>query len=150
MSRASPHPSRRRPFEHEWLLEPFERHTSFSTRRMFGGLAVYLYDRLMLVLVEPTKSGRWQWHGVLVCTDHAQHAAIRAGHPQLAPHEILGKWLFLDSHHEDFEPVMTSIVAAMARNDSRFGVVARPPRGAPARPVRPVRPVRPARRRRPA
>ena len=52
-------PSRRRPFEHEWLLEPFERHTSFATRRMFGGLGVYLYDRLMLVLVEPTQSGRW-------------------------------------------------------------------------------------------
>ncbi|MFO1400606.1 MAG: hypothetical protein U1F30_05245 [Steroidobacteraceae bacterium] len=89
----------------------------------------------MLVLVEPTQSGRWQWHGVLVCTDHAQHASIRAEHPPLAPHEILGKWLFLDSRHEDFEPTMTAIVAAMARNDPRFGVVARARKPAPARPA---------------
>lgn len=139
MNRVPPRPSRRRPFEHEWLLEPFERHTSFATKRMFGGLGVYLYDRLMLVLVEPTKSGRWQWHGVLVCTDHAQHASIRAEHLPLAPHEILGKWLFLDSRHEDFEPTMTAIVAAMARNDPRFGVAARKPRTAPTNQERPVR-----------
>lgn len=139
MPRTPPWKPARRPFEHEWLLEPFERHTSFATRRMFGGLGVYLYDRLMLVLVEPTKSGRWQWHGVLVCTDHPQHAAIRAEFPPLAPHEILGKWLFIDSHHEDFESTMSAIVAAMARNDPRFGVAARAPRVAPEPPVRPVR-----------
>ena len=52
-------------FEHEWILEPFAEHRTFFTKRMFGGLAVYLYERQMLVLVEPTKSGRWKWHGVL-------------------------------------------------------------------------------------
>src|SRR5665213_1349141 len=35
---------------------------------MFGGLAVYLFERQMLLLVEPTKSGRWDWHGVSICT----------------------------------------------------------------------------------
>ena len=92
---------------------------------MFGGLAAYLFDRLMLVLVEPTRSGRWQWHGVLICTDHAHHATIVAEHPQLAPHAVLRKWLYLDSRHEEFESTMTSIVAAMARNDPRYGVAAR-------------------------
>jgi len=115
----------RRTFEHEWLLESFGAHVSFHTRRMFGGLAAYLFDRLMLVLVEPTRSGRWQWHGVLICTDHAHHATIVAEHPQLAPHAVLRKWLYLDSRHEEFESTMTSIVAAMARNDPRYGVAAR-------------------------
>ncbi len=53
-------------FQHEWIFEDFVEHPTFFTKRMFGGLAVYLFERQMLVLVEPTKSGRWTWHGVLV------------------------------------------------------------------------------------
>jgi hypothetical protein len=29
-----------------------------------------------MILVEPTKTGRWKWHGVLVCTGHEHHASI--------------------------------------------------------------------------
>jgi hypothetical protein len=43
----------------------------------------------MMVLVEPTKSGRWKWHGVLICTEHAQQPSILEEFPQLAPHDIL-------------------------------------------------------------
>jgi hypothetical protein len=52
-------------FEHEWILDAFAGHRTFFTKRMFGGLAAYLFDRQMLLLVEPTQSGRWKWHGVL-------------------------------------------------------------------------------------
>jgi hypothetical protein len=51
-------------FKHEWILDPFVDHGTFFTKRMFGGLAAYLFERQMLLLVEPTKSGRWNWHGV--------------------------------------------------------------------------------------
>ena len=64
------------------------RHPTFFTKRMFGGLAAYLFERQMLLLVEPTKSGRWNWHGVLVCTDYAHHASIQAEFPALMPHEF--------------------------------------------------------------
>src|SRR5688500_5882148 len=112
-------------FENEWLFEALARRPGFRTRRMFGGLAAYLEDRLVLVLVEPTRSGRWKWHGVLVCTDQARQPAILAEFPALAPHEVLKKWLYLDSHHEDFEPVMQRIAQDIARSDSRFGVLSR-------------------------
>jgi hypothetical protein len=110
-------------FENAWLFDLFANHPSFFTRRMFGGVAVYVHGRQMMVLVEPTKTGRWKWHGVLVCTDHARHAAIVAEHPQLAPHDVLKKWLYLDSRHDDFEPTMERVATAMARNDARFGIV---------------------------
>ena len=112
-------------FENAWMLEAFERHRSFFTKRMFGGLAAYLHGRLMLVLVEPTKSGRWKWHGALVCTAHAQQAAIMAEFPELAPHDVLKKWLYIDSRHDDFEPVMERLALAMLRDDPRFGVLPR-------------------------
>jgi hypothetical protein len=91
-----------------------------------------------MVLVEPTKTGRWKWHGVLICTDHAHHAAIIKAFPQLAPHHILKKWLYIDSRHDDFEPTMERVAEAIARDDQRFGIQPRPRkrRGAELPPVR--------------
>ena len=120
-------------FDHEWILEPFAEHRTFFTKPMFGGLAVYLHERQMLVLVEPTKSGRWKWHGVLICTDRAHHASIRAQFPALMPHDVLGKWLFVDSTHDDFESTMEAVAKRIARNDPRFGIV---PKGIGARRTR--------------
>lgn len=116
-------------FDQEWILEPFAGHPTFFTKRMFGGLAVYLFDRQMLLLVEPTKSGRWTWHGVLVCTGFEHHASIHAEFPALTPHDVLRKWMFVDSTHEAFESTMEAVVKRVARNDPRFGILPRSPQG---------------------
>ena len=109
-------------FDNEWILEAFAGRPSFFTKRMFGGLAAYLHGRQMLVLVEPTKTGRWKWHGVLICTGHVHQASIRSDFPALTPHAVLRKWLFVDSTHEDFESTMEEVAGRMAQNDPRFGV----------------------------
>jgi hypothetical protein len=114
--------SRMRTFDNEWIFEVFEDHPSFFAKRMFGGLAVYLFGRMMMVLVEPTRTGRWKWHGVLICTDHVQQSAIVEEFPALAPHDVLRKWLYIDSRHEDFEPTMERVAKAIARGDPRFGI----------------------------
>ena len=118
--------TRKRTFDNEWIFHVFEDHPSFFTKRMFGGLAVYLFSRQMMVLVEPTRTGRWKWHGVLICTEYAHQPAILEEFPQLSPHEILKKWLYLDSRHQDFEPTMEGVTKAIARNDHRFGIHPRP------------------------
>jgi hypothetical protein len=115
-------------FKHEWILEAFAEHPTFFTRSMFGGLAAYLFERQMLLLVEPTKSGRWKWHGVLVCTDYQHHASIRAEFPALMPHDVLRKWLFIDSAHEEFESTMEAVAKRAAGNDPRFGVLSGSPK----------------------
>ena len=112
-------------FDNEWVLEAFAGHRTFFTKRMFGGLAAYLFERQMLVLVEPTQTGRWTWHGVLVCTGYEHHAVIRAEFPALTPHKVLGKWLFVASTHPDFETTMEGVAERMARNDPRFGILPR-------------------------
>jgi hypothetical protein len=114
-----------RTFDNEWILEAFAGRPTFFTKRMFGGLAAYLHERQMLVLVEPTKTGRWKWHGVLVCTSHADQASIRADFPALRPHRVLRKWLYIDSMHEEFESTIQAVATRMARNDRRFGIVPR-------------------------
>ena len=115
-----------RTFDNEWILQVFEEHPSFFTKRMFGGLAVYLFGRMMMVLVEPTRNGRWKWHGVLICTEHAHHPGIIKGFPQLTPHDILKKWLYIDSRHEHFEPTIERVAEAIARGDRRFGIAPLP------------------------
>jgi hypothetical protein len=65
-----------RTFDNEWIFQPFEDHASFFTRSMFGGLAAYVFGRQMMVLVEPTKTGRWKWHGVLLCTEYEHQTSI--------------------------------------------------------------------------
>ena len=113
-------------FDNEWIVEPFEDHPSFFTKRMFGGLAVYLHGRQMLLLVEPTRTGRWRWHGVLICTDYTHHRTIIEEFPRLAPHEVLKKWLYIDSKDRAFEPTLANVAAAIARDDPRFGIHPRP------------------------
>ncbi len=125
-------------FDNEWIFEPFEDHPTFFTKRMFGGLAAYLFGRLMLILVEPTKTGRWRWHGVLIGTDHERQPAIVKEFPAVGPHDVLRKWLYIDSRHDDFESTMERVAKAVARGDPRFGVL-------PAAGKRKARPRRSAR-----
>ena len=44
-------------FDNAWILHALEEQASCFTKRMFGGLAIYLFGRMMMVLVEPTKTG---------------------------------------------------------------------------------------------
>ena len=68
---------------------------------------------------------------MLVCTDHEHQASIRADFPALVPHDVLRKWLYIDSMHQQFESTMEAVATRMARNDRRFGVLPRSatPRG---------------------
>jgi hypothetical protein len=120
--RADKSKSRVKTFDNEWILQVFQNHPSFFTKRMFSGLAVYLFGRQMMVLMEPAKTGRWKWHGVLICTEYAHQPAIIEEFPQLAPHDILKKWLYIDTRHEEFEPTMERVAEAIARDDRRFGI----------------------------
>ena len=109
-------------FDNEWILEGFDAHPSFRTKRMFVGLAVYLFERQMLLVVEPTKSGRWDWHGVLVCTDVPNQSSLIEEFPDLKPHQFLKKWLYIESSHENFESTLHSIVEIILENDVRIGI----------------------------
>src|SRR5947209_10296163 len=129
-------------FKHEWILDAFCEHPTFFTRSMFGGLAAYVFERQMLLLVEPTKSGRWNWHGVLVCTEFKHHASIQGELPALMPHDFLRKWLFIDSTHEHFESTMEAVAKRVAANDPRFGILPRTPNPRVRRETRVNHPVR--------
>jgi hypothetical protein len=64
----------------------------------------------------------------LVCTDYEHHASIQAAFPALMPHEVLRKWLFIDSTHEDFESTMETVAKHISNNDPRFGILPKNPK----------------------
>ena len=109
----------RQPHRYEWLWEPLTADASFVLRSMFGAKAAYLDGKLMLCF----SAGEEPWRGLLVCTVHEHHAALRTEFPELAPHPILPKWLYLPEAADRFEPVAERLVALAWRRDPRLGVL---------------------------
>jgi hypothetical protein len=87
-------------------------------RRLFSFDAAYLGTRLYLVLGERDEP----WNGLLVCTSHEHHAALLNDFPQLAPHQILGKWLYISQSDPQFEHVAQQLVALALERDPRLGI----------------------------
>lgn len=119
----------RRPHRHEWLWEPLSGDPSFVLRPMFGAKAAYLDGRLMLCFC----AGKEPWRGLLVCTSHEHHAALTRDFPELAPHPVLPKWLYLPETGEHFEPFATRLVALARQRDPRIGVLPKPRRQSASR-----------------
>jgi hypothetical protein len=109
---------------HQWLWEPLHDDPTFILRSMFGARAAYLDGRLMLCFCASEEP----WQGVLVCTEREHHAALRAEFPELSPHPILPKWLYLRESAEAFERIAERLVALARRRDARLGITPQPKR----------------------
>jgi hypothetical protein len=114
---------------YEWLWEPLTVEATFVLRSMFGAKAAYLDGKLMLCFMARDEP----WRGVLVCTDRSHQPALLAEFPELKPHAILPKWLYLPESADRFENVAVALVGLARRRDTRLGVVP-PPRKRRAKP----------------
>ncbi len=101
---------------HQWLWEPLETEPGFVLRTMFGAKAVYLDGKLMCCFC----AGDEPWRGMLVCTDRTRHAALQAEFPDLTPHPILPKWLYLPETADRFE---RAAAGGEARETHRVGLL---------------------------
>ena len=85
---------------------------------MFGAKAAYLGGRMMLCFAAREDP----WRGVLVCTDQARHAALTADFPELTPHPVLPKWLYLPESIGSFERMAVQLVRLARARDPRLGI----------------------------
>ncbi len=108
----------------EWLFEPLYELDFFSRRKMFGCEAGYLNGRLSLFLCPC--DGEEPWNGIMVATEREYHEELMKKWPELAPHSILGKWLYLSQNHPEFESIAPRIIAAAIKGDARIGVEPKP------------------------
>ena len=88
---------------------------------MFGCDAAYLDGRLCLVAADRDAP----WDGLLVGTSQAHHASLTGDIPNLQPHAVLGKWLYIPQQDESFEAAAQQLVSlTLARDPHRRGAVA--------------------------
>jgi hypothetical protein len=108
------------------------------TKPMFGCTAVYVGERIVLVLrdrpVHPDDNGVW------IATTREHHASLRAELPCMRSIAALANggetgWQNLPSDHPDFEEAVLRVCALIASADPRIGKV---PKRKPPRSARPL------------
>lgn len=115
-------PRSHKPHPLHWVVEPLMEGRSYLEKAMFGCRGCYLNGRLVVVLA----SRRPPWKGLLVPTDRSHHASLRDDIPELHPHPVLGKWLYLPDDAETFEEVASGLVERIMAGDERLGVTPQP------------------------
>jgi len=122
-------PRKRAP--HEFVLESLAPAAPW-TRPMFGCLAVYVGDKIVMALRD--KSSEISDNGVWLATTQAHHESLRREFPSMRSIKLLGKditgWQVLPSDAPDFEQAALHACELILAGDDRIGKVpgARAPR----------------------
>ena len=117
-------------FTLDWAFEAFSDHSTFYSKRMFGGIAAYVHDKIVMLISEETDTKEYRgksydfdlWNGILIPTEREFHGDIQKQFKNLVQHPVLGKWLYLQMADADFESTASEIAELISKNDHRFGV----------------------------
>jgi hypothetical protein len=109
---------------HEFVLDTIAS-LAPTTRPMFGCLAVYVEDKIVLILRDkentPTDNGVW------LATAVPHHASLRREFPQLRSIQLFGKivtdWQVIPTDAPDFEQAALHACVLIIARDPRIGKV---------------------------
>ena len=129
----------RKPVPHEFVLDALAP-LSPRTRPMFGCLAIYVADKIVLILRDKDKTedkpGQAADNGVWLATTSEHHRSLRQDFPNMRSIKVLGKdvtgWQVLPADAQDFEEAALRACEFVLTGDPRIGKVpgarrARPP-----------------------
>lgn len=109
---------------HEFVLEALSP-LSPVTRPMFGCLAVYVQEKIVLILRD--KSGSPEDNGVWLATTHEYHQSLRRDFPNMRSIKVLGKkitgWQVLPVDAPDFEEAARLACDLVLARDPRIGKI---------------------------
>jgi len=115
------------------------------TNPMFGCLAVYVGDQIVLILRE--KPGPSPDNGVWLATTVEHHESLRREFPSMRSIEVLGKdvtgWQVLPADAPDFEAAAMRACALVLARDPRIGKVPKSRRTPTANPRSKTKPSKP-------
>jgi hypothetical protein len=113
---------KRKAVPHEFVLDAISS-LSPSTRPMFGCLAVYVEDKIVLILRDKAKYP--VDNGVWLATTHEHHESLRREFPNMRSIHLLGKhvtgWQVLPSDAPDFEETALRACELVLARDPRIG-----------------------------
>lgn len=126
---------------HEFVLDALAS-LSPVTRPMFGCLAAYVGDRIVLILRDKAKSPAD--NGVWLATTREHHESLRREFPRMRSISVLGKeptqWQLLPADDPDFEAAAVHACELILAGDARIGKV---PKARHSRTKLPTRRARP-------
>lgn len=109
---------------HEFVLDGLAP-LSPITRPMFGCLAVYVEDKIVLILRDRRKAPGD--NGIWLATTVAHHPSLRQEFPRMRSIRVLGKeptqWQVLPADDPDFEAAAMRACQLILARDSRIGKV---------------------------
>jgi hypothetical protein len=115
----------RKPVPHEFVLDAIAT-LSPKTRSMFGCLAIYVQDKMVLILRDKrdqaADNGVW-----LATTEGLHHRSLRREFPNMRSVQVLGKkvtgWQVLPADAPDFEEAALHACDLVLAGDPRIGKV---------------------------
>jgi hypothetical protein len=117
-------PKARKPLPHPLVLDALAP-LSPMTRPMFGCLAVYVEEKIVLILRD--KPGSSSDNGVWLATTQEHHDSLWREFPSMRSIEVLGKkvtgWQVLPAAAEDFEQAALHACDLVLARDPRIGKV---------------------------
>ncbi len=115
---------RRKPVPYEFVLDAIAP-LSPETRSMFGCLAVYVEDKIVLILRE--KRDVTEDNGVWLATTEEHHQSLRREFPNMRSIQVFGKevtgWQVLPADAPDFEEAALRACDLVLAGDPRIGKV---------------------------
>jgi hypothetical protein len=115
---------RRKPVPYEFVLDALSPLEPW-TRPMFGCLAIYIGDKIVLILRD--KGGQSPDNGVWLATTVEHHESLRREFPHMRSIEVLGKavtgWQVLPADAPDFEEGALRACDLVMARDPRIGKV---------------------------
>jgi hypothetical protein len=113
----------RKAVPHEFVLDALAT-LSPETRPMFGCLAVYVEDKIVLILRDKGESAG---NGVWLATTEEHHESLRREFPNMRSIRVLGKkvtgWQVLPVDAPDFEAAALRACELIVARDARIGKV---------------------------
>lgn len=114
----------RKAIPHEFVLDALAP-LAPVTRSMFGCLAVYVEDRIVLALRD--KHDHTADNGVWLATSEEHHESLRGEFPHLRSIQVFGKpvtaWQVLSADAPDFEEAALRVCELIMARDPRIGKV---------------------------
>ena len=115
---------RRKAVPHEFVLDALAALSPY-TRPMFGCLAIYVQDKIVLILRD--KRENTADNGVWLATTKAHHESLRREFPNMRSIQVFGKpvtgWQVLPAEAPDFEQAALHACDLVLAGDSRIGRV---------------------------
>lgn len=117
-------PKQRKPIPHAFVLDAISNLSPY-TRQMFGCLAIYVKDKIVLILRDkPTNTAD---NGVWLATTQEHHQSLRREFPNVRSIQVLGKgvtgWQVLPVDAPDFESMALRACELVLAGDPRIGKI---------------------------